>query len=162
MRIKIKMRFQLKRFGKTTDIRAKRILRNSMGAMGGVVLRKCYRERAKQLVHQFLKDKHEQHYLFSKASRRYQQIVFIQRMVQAKLKVPKDVYLEGANLNKTLIAKGIQAFLVRLLVHNTKKEKAEIELFESQFEKMKDFRDNMKEDKEKLCHKTKELRGQEA
>ena len=83
-------------------------------------------------------------------------------MVQAKLKVPKDKYLIEAKLNEKLIARGIQAFLVRLLVHNTKKEKAEIELFESQFEKMKDFRENMKEDKEKLCHKTKELREEEA
>ena len=42
-----------------------------------------------------------------------------------------------------------------LLAHNTRKQKEEIELFDSAFDKMAEFRANIKDD-ERMCAQTKE------
>ena len=78
-------------------------------------------------------------------------------MIRAKTRPASDEFLKQANLNAALVSRGIQAFLVQLLIHNTKKQKAAIELFEQNFENMKEFRKNIKDDKERLCNETKGL-----
>ena len=85
----------------------------------------------------------------------------MQRMIRAKTRPAKDEFIKEHNLNAALVSRGIQAFLVQLLIHNTKKQKAAIELFEQNFENMQEFRKNIKGDKERLCNETKGLREEE-
>ena len=87
------MKLILKKRGKDVDTRAKKTLKNAMTVMGGVAMRKNYRERAKTLVYNFLTEKSEQHYLLSKMRRRYQQMVWLQRMVHTKTRIRHDPYI---------------------------------------------------------------------
>ena len=86
----------------------------------------------------------------------------MQRMVRAKIGVKTDSNLLELKLNERLVAKGIQSFLVCLLVHNTKKQKAAIQLFEQTFEDMQKFREQMQDDKERLTIEAKQKREMEA
>ena len=71
MRIKVKMKLILKRRGKDYESRTRKTLKNTLSVMGGAVLRKNYRERAKSLIYSFLTEKAEQHYVITKMQRRY-------------------------------------------------------------------------------------------
>ena len=65
-------------------------------------------------------------------------------------------------LNQQLVARGIQALLLRILLQSTKKQKDSIEFFEKTFENMKEFRKQASNDQERLDDQIKELREWEA
>ena len=83
-------------------------------------------------------------------------------MFRCKLRVSSDAYMQQAKLNEKLVAKGIQAFLFSLLVHNIKKQNQAIELFEETFRGMKKFREQIRDDGERLSVEAKEQREHEA
>ena len=155
------MKLILEKRGKDYDTRVRRNIKNSLTAMGGSTYRVNYRERAKEIVHDFLSQNFEQDYMFSKVRKTYQYIVWIQRMFRTKLKVSQDTFVKEAHLNEKLVAKGLQAFLIALLVHSTKKQKKAILLFDKTFEKMQTFREQLQDDHERLSAEAKELREQE-
>ena len=83
-------------------------------------------------------------------------------MARAKIGVKSIASVREAKLNEKLVAKGIQSFLACLLVHNTRKQKLAIQLFEKTFEDMKEFREQMQDDKERLTIEAKQKREIEA
>ena len=59
IRVKCRMKLILEKRGKDYDSRLRRIAKNSLTAIGGPAYRASYRERAKEIVHDFLKQSFE-------------------------------------------------------------------------------------------------------